>query len=164
MRLQGNTFLITGGGAGLGAACVHEFTGAGANVIIADVNAETGERLAREVGAQTRFVRTDVTSEESVRAAFEQALGIFREMGNLKGEGWTLNNLGKTCSALGQQEQAREYLEQAFLLRREVDPSGAGRTLNNLGAVYAETHTERGTQWVVMTNPEGNEFCVAQVE
>lgn len=36
--------------------------------------------------------------------------------------------------------------------------------LSNLGAVYAETHTERGTQWVVMTNPEGNEFCVAQVE
>ena len=82
MQLQGNTFLITGGGSGLGAACVREFAGAGANVIIADVNAETGERLASEVGAQTRFVRTDVTSEESVQGAVNAARETF---GGLRG-------------------------------------------------------------------------------
>jgi tetratricopeptide (TPR) repeat protein len=82
-------------------------------------------------------VLDDLGQAEQARTAFEQALSIFRERGNLRGEGWTLNNLGKTCSALGEQEQARTYLEQALLLRREVDPRGEGRTLNNLGAVYA---------------------------
>src|SRR5690349_16722190 len=48
MQLQGKTFLVTGGGSGLGAACVRELAGAGANVVIADVNAETGEKLASE--------------------------------------------------------------------------------------------------------------------
>ena len=82
MQLQGNTFLITGGGSGLGAACVREFTSAGANVIIADVNAETGERLASEVGERARFARTDVTSEESVQAAVNAARETF---GGLRG-------------------------------------------------------------------------------
>lgn len=77
MQLQGNTFLITGGGSGLGAACVREFTGVGANVIIADVNAETGERLASEIGERARFVRTDVTSEESVQGAVNAARETF---------------------------------------------------------------------------------------
>ena len=38
MELAKRTFLITGGASGLGAACVREFTGAGANVVICDVN------------------------------------------------------------------------------------------------------------------------------
>jgi tetratricopeptide (TPR) repeat protein len=39
---------------------------------------------------------------------------------------------------MGQKEQAREYLEQALVIRREVDRKGESRTLNNLGALYAE--------------------------
>ena len=45
MQLQGHTFLITGGGSGLGAACACTFVGGGANVVIADVNPQTGEQL-----------------------------------------------------------------------------------------------------------------------
>jgi len=73
MQLQGSTFLVTGGGSGLGAACVHAFTQAGANVIIADMNAETGEATAKAAGERAKFVLTDVTSEESARAAVEAA-------------------------------------------------------------------------------------------
>ena len=69
MRVQEHTFLITGGGSGLGAACVREFAGAGANVIIADVNAATGSALAEELGERTVFTSTDVSDEASVQAA-----------------------------------------------------------------------------------------------
>jgi NAD(P)-dependent dehydrogenase (short-subunit alcohol dehydrogenase family) len=80
MQLQGSTFLVTGGGSGLGAACVHTFTQAGANVIIADMNAETGEATAKAAGARARFVLTDVTSEQSVQAAVEAAHAAFGGM------------------------------------------------------------------------------------
>jgi NAD(P)-dependent dehydrogenase (short-subunit alcohol dehydrogenase family) len=69
MRVQEHTFLITGGGSGLGAACVREFAGAGANVIIADVNEATGSALAEELGERTVFASTDVSDEASVQAA-----------------------------------------------------------------------------------------------
>jgi NAD(P)-dependent dehydrogenase (short-subunit alcohol dehydrogenase family) len=77
MQLQGSTFLVTGGGSGLGAACVHTFTQAGATVLIADMNAETGEATARAAGERARFVLTDVTSEASAQAAVDAARDAF---------------------------------------------------------------------------------------
>ncbi len=82
MQLQDNTFFVTGGGSGLGAACVREFAGAGANVVIADVNAETGEALAGELGERAIFAKTDVTDEASVQAALDLAQERF---GGLQG-------------------------------------------------------------------------------
>jgi NAD(P)-dependent dehydrogenase (short-subunit alcohol dehydrogenase family) len=74
MEIQGRTFLVTGGGSGLGAATAEKLAGAGANVVVADL--ERGE-----VGDDFRFVETDVTDEESVQAAVDAAL----EFGELHG-------------------------------------------------------------------------------
>ena len=60
MQIQGRTFLVTGGGSGLGAATARMLVGAGANVVVADVNPQPGETLAAELGAAALFVRTDV--------------------------------------------------------------------------------------------------------
>jgi NAD(P)-dependent dehydrogenase (short-subunit alcohol dehydrogenase family) len=81
MELADRTFLVTGAASGLGAACVREFTAAGANVVICDVN-EHGAQVAKDTGARARFVRTDVTSEEDVRAAVDLAV---RDFGSLHG-------------------------------------------------------------------------------
>src|SRR5579884_2350888 len=77
MQLQDNTFLVTGGGSGLGAACVREFAGAGAHVVIADVNEQTGQQLAGELGDRVRFAKTDVTDEQSVQQAVQTARDTF---------------------------------------------------------------------------------------
>ena len=77
MHIAGSTFLVSGGGSGLGAACVRLLAGAGANVVIADLNADTGQRLAAELGDRVRFARTDVADETSVRAAVQSALQTF---------------------------------------------------------------------------------------
>ena len=76
MQLSGRTFLVTGGGSGLGAACVHEFAGAGANVVICDVS-QRGDALARQLGPTVRFARTDVTDESQVGAAIALAQEAF---------------------------------------------------------------------------------------
>jgi NAD(P)-dependent dehydrogenase (short-subunit alcohol dehydrogenase family) len=98
MQLSGNTFLVTGGGSGLGAACVREFAGAGANVIIADVNAETGEALAAELGDRVRFAKTDVTDETSVQGTVtlaREAFGGLHGAINCAGIGIAERVLGK---------------------------------------------------------------------
>ena len=77
MQLAGNTFLISGGGSGLGAACAREFAGAGAHVMIADVNAGAGEALAAALGERARFVHTDVTDEVSVQGAVDATRDAF---------------------------------------------------------------------------------------
>lgn len=69
MQVQDQTFLVTGGSSGLGAACARRLVGAGARVVIADVNAAAGEALAAELGEPARFVVTDVTDEGSVATA-----------------------------------------------------------------------------------------------
>jgi NAD(P)-dependent dehydrogenase (short-subunit alcohol dehydrogenase family) len=74
MEIRGRTFLVTGGGSGLGAATAERLAAAGANVVVADI--ERGE-----VGDDFRFVETDVADEESVQAAMDAAL----EFGGLYG-------------------------------------------------------------------------------
>lgn len=82
MQIKDATFIVTGGSSGLGAACVERLVAAGGKAIIADVNRAAGEELAGRLGGQARFVLTDVTDEESVRAAVAEAQATF---GNLRG-------------------------------------------------------------------------------
>ncbi len=82
MELDGKTFLISGGGSGLGEATARAFVASGANVVIADVNVAAGEGTASALGRNARFVKTDVTDEGAVNAAIETAYEAF---GSLNG-------------------------------------------------------------------------------
>jgi len=62
--LTGRLAVVTGGAQGIGRSIVEALAEAGARLVIADLNRETGERAAAELGAE--FVRIDVTSSESV--------------------------------------------------------------------------------------------------
>ena len=75
MKLQGNTFLVTGGGSGLGAATARLFREAGANIVILDINEDAGHQVARSIGAT--FVRTYVSDESSVQQAVQTALDTY---------------------------------------------------------------------------------------
>jgi NAD(P)-dependent dehydrogenase (short-subunit alcohol dehydrogenase family) len=69
-RLDGKVALITGGASGIGEATARLFTGAGARVIIADVNEQRGRELAASL-PQAEFRNCDVTDEASVTRAFD---------------------------------------------------------------------------------------------
>jgi NAD(P)-dependent dehydrogenase (short-subunit alcohol dehydrogenase family) len=77
VELRGRTFLITGGGSGLGAATARLLAESGANVLIADVNREAGEGMAAALGAHSRFLETNVADEASVQAAVNLASDAF---------------------------------------------------------------------------------------
>jgi NAD(P)-dependent dehydrogenase (short-subunit alcohol dehydrogenase family) len=73
MGIEGAGALIAGGASGLGAATTRALHGAGASVLIADLNAETGEALASELGERASFTAADVTDADAVSAAVEAA-------------------------------------------------------------------------------------------
>jgi NAD(P)-dependent dehydrogenase (short-subunit alcohol dehydrogenase family) len=70
MEARGRTFLVTGGGSGLGAATARTLEGEGANVVVADLRGEGA-------GPNARFVEADVTDEGSVKGAIDVALESF---------------------------------------------------------------------------------------
>ncbi len=64
-RLEGKVALVTGGAQGIGRAGADLFVREGAQVFIADINVERGEKTAREIGAT--FVPCDVSKSEDVQ-------------------------------------------------------------------------------------------------
>ncbi len=66
MRLKGKTAIVTGGASGFGEGIVRRFSEEGANVIVADINAEAAERVAGDVGGLACAV--DVSDRDSVEA------------------------------------------------------------------------------------------------
>ncbi len=85
MRIEGSSALVTGGASGLGEATVRELCARGAEVMIADVNVERGERLAAETGA--RFLATDVSNAEEMESAVA-ATGALRISVHCAAIGW----------------------------------------------------------------------------
>ncbi|MGB3634045.1 MAG: 3-hydroxyacyl-CoA dehydrogenase [Rubrobacteraceae bacterium] len=75
MEIAGRTFLVTGGGSGLGAATARGLVNTGAKVLVADLRGEGS-------GDDVRFVETDVTDEKSTHAAIDTAV---HELGGLHG-------------------------------------------------------------------------------
>ncbi|HEX9183977.1 MAG TPA: SDR family NAD(P)-dependent oxidoreductase, partial [Burkholderiales bacterium] len=96
MLIKNSVFLITGGASGLGAATAHMAAENGGKVVIADLQAEAGEKLAKELGG--RFVKCDVTSEADGKAAVETAVKAFggiHVLVNCAGIGTAERTIGK---------------------------------------------------------------------
>lgn len=76
-RLEGKVAVITGGASGIGEGTVRLFVEHGARVVIADVQDDQGEALARALGPSAVFHHTDVACEPDVRSAVERAVRDF---------------------------------------------------------------------------------------
>ncbi|MGO4853803.1 L-iditol 2-dehydrogenase [Phaeovulum sp. W22_SRMD_FR3] len=72
MRLQGKIALITGAARGIGLTFAKAYAAEGAQVILGDINLAAAEASAASIGAGARALRLDVTSQESLDAAFAE--------------------------------------------------------------------------------------------
>lgn len=80
MQLKDKVAFITGSASGIGKEIAIVFAKEGAKIVIADLNKETADATAAELkatGAQAIGVGVDVTSEEQVNAAVEEAATAF---------------------------------------------------------------------------------------
>ena len=98
MQIESAGALVSGGASGLGEATVRRLHGAGAHVVIADLNREKGEALAGELGERAAFHETNVTDAESVEAAVTAAAAApagLRIAVGCAGIGWAQRVTGK---------------------------------------------------------------------
>ena len=95
MELTNSSAIVTGGASGIGAATARMLAKKGAKVVIADLQADKGEALAKEIGGA--FCEVDVTNTQDIINAVEMAtsMGPIRALVNSAGIGWAQRTVGK---------------------------------------------------------------------
>lgn len=112
-RLAGKVALVTGGCSGIGLAIVERFVAEGAQVLVADVQDEKGEMLARRFADAVVYRHCDVTHEDDIAAATAAAETAFGGLDVL------VNNAGAGGTPLGATDMTVEGWDatMALLLR-----------------------------------------------
>jgi len=95
MELTNSSAIVTGGASGIGAATARMLAKKGAKVVIADLQVDKGEELAKEIGGA--FCKVDVTNTQDIVNAVEMArsMGPIRALVNSAGIGWAQRTVGK---------------------------------------------------------------------
>jgi 3-oxoacyl-[acyl-carrier protein] reductase len=144
MRLEGKIAIITGAGQGIGEAYARRFVREGARVVVADINAEKGEAVARDLGQV--FERVDVSSEEDTRRLCQAVVDRFGRIDVL------INNAA-IFFGIDNQDTSLAYLRKIFdvnyfgtwLMCRAVLPhmrAGGGGSIINQSSGAAYMHPE----------------------
>ena len=95
MDIAGKVFIVTGGASGLGEGAARMLAEHGGKVVIADLQAERGEAVAKEIGG--RFVRCDVSQEADGQRVVAEAVGFGKLVGlvNCAGIGPAARTVGR---------------------------------------------------------------------
>ena len=146
MRLQGKVAIITGAGQGIGEAYAHRFAKEGATVVVADVNVEKGEAVARAIGSGAVFERVDVSDEADTQRL---AQAVFDSTGKID----VLLNNAAIFYGIDNFDTSFAYLKKIFdvnyfgtwLTSRAVFPfmaRGGGGSVINQSSSAAWLHPE----------------------
>ena len=139
-RLEGKTAIITGGAQGIGFEGAKLFAAEGARVVIADINAEKGERAAAEIGAT--FVKCDVSKAADVENVVMTA-GTVDVLYNNAGIFWTGHDGRITDIAEADWDRVIAInLKSVYLFTKHAIPtmiaSGRGGSIINTGSSAAQ--------------------------
>jgi 3-oxoacyl-[acyl-carrier protein] reductase len=104
MRLKGKVAIVTGGASGFGEGIVRRFAAEGAKVVIADLNDDAAQKIAREIDGLA--VQTDVSKAADVKALSEAAVARFGDIDIL------VNNAG-----IGHKPQTLDTIEESVFDR-----------------------------------------------
>ncbi|MBM1219963.1 SDR family oxidoreductase [Ponticoccus sp. SC2-23] len=134
MRLDGKTAIVTGAGSGFGAGIARKFAAEGAQVMVADINGDGADAIAREIGGIAQLC--DVSSGDSVAKMAEAAGSAWGRVDIL------VNNAGVTHLPAPMEEVSEEdfdrvmavNMKSVYLMARAFVPgmkaAGRGAILN----------------------------------
>ena len=106
MRLQDKVAIVTGGASGFGAGIVRKFAEEGAKVVVADLNGEGAEAVAKEVGGIA--VQVDVANGASVDTLVSATTDAYGRIDIL------INNAGTTHYPGPMEEISEEDFDKVF--------------------------------------------------
>lgn len=120
-RMDGHQVIITGGAQNIGAGIARTLSGAGARVMIADLNggmaAETAAAIAKDTGHDCRGMACDVTSKEDIDAVVAATVAAFGGISTL------VNNVGWG----GRQPDPAAIPEEEFIASYKLNTISAYR-------------------------------------
>ena len=144
MRIEGNTFIVAGGGSGLGAAVARRVVAEGGRVVIADI-AAAGAALAETLGSQACFHQTDVTDEAAAAGAVALARA---QPGPLRG----LINCAGICPAEKVVGRDGPHGLDSFARVVGINLIGSFNMMRLAAAALAEQPAEEGGERGVIVN------------
>jgi len=83
MRFAGRTAIVTGAGGGIGEAYARALHSEGANVVIAELDEDSGRGVAAQLGDRAHFVHTDVGDAASTDGMAAEAMDRFGRIDHL---------------------------------------------------------------------------------
>ena len=108
MRLKNKIAIITGAGSGFGKGIAIRFAEEEAKVVIVDINIDSAERVAKEIGKNALAIKCDVSQDGDVASLFEQTLEQFGSADIL------VNNAGTTHRNKPMTEVTEKEFDQIF--------------------------------------------------
>lgn len=108
MRLKNKIAIITGAGSGFGKGIAIRFAEEEAKVVIVDINIDSAEKVAMEIGKNALAVKCDVSQDGDVASLFEQTLEQFGSADIL------VNNAGTTHRNKPMTEVTEKEFDQIF--------------------------------------------------
>jgi len=130
MEIEGVGAIVTGGASGLGAATAKLLASKGAKVTLLDLNEEQGQANAAEIGGL--FIKTNVTDDESMAAAVEQAAaghGVTRILVNCAGIAPGVKTVGR---------ENKPHALDIFRKAIEINLIGTFNAISKVAAKLAE--------------------------
>jgi NAD(P)-dependent dehydrogenase (short-subunit alcohol dehydrogenase family) len=146
MDIAGKVFIVTGGASGLGEGTARMLAAQGGKVVVADLQQDKGEAVAREIGGV--FVKCDVSQEADAQAVVAKATAMGKLMGlvNCAGIAPAVKTVGKdgahplatftktiTVNLIGSFNMIR--LAAAAMSKNEPEPTGERGVLISTASV-----------------------------